>query len=64
LQLFLKGSKDINLHLGSGTLFGDFRDIAIRLEHSVSKIVSAFVIRDPVTEKILFGLIQISSSII
>jgi hypothetical protein len=64
LQLFLKGSKGIILHLGLGTLFLELRDIVIKLEYGVSKTVSARVIRDPVTEKILFCLIQISGSII
>jgi hypothetical protein len=63
LQLFLKASKGIILHLGLGTLFLEFRDIVIRLEQSVSKVVSTCVIRDAVIKKILFCPIQISSSI-
>jgi hypothetical protein len=51
LQLFLKGSKGSILHLGLVTLFLEFFDIAFRLKHSVSKIVSPCVIHDPVTEK-------------
>lgn len=65
LQLFLKGSKGSVLHLGLVTLFLKFFDIAFRLEHSVSKIVSPCVIRDTVTEKnFFFILIQISGSVI